>query len=70
MTVFLLESGKTSPMCVLLCKGRYKVATVNWDRVANPFIISVWIIFAGLAKLGELLFHRFLHITFQEVRLL
>nr|XP_018666770.1 sodium/hydrogen exchanger 3-like isoform X2 [Ciona intestinalis] len=31
---------------------RYQVVTINWARVANPFIISIWIIFAGITKIA------------------
>nr|XP_039256170.1 sodium/hydrogen exchanger 3-like isoform X3 [Styela clava] len=30
---------------------RYHVASINWRRVENPFIVCIWIIFAGLAKI-------------------
>ena len=32
---------------------RYKVASVNFDRVQTPYIISAWVILACLAKLRE-----------------
>lgn len=32
---------------------RYHVASINWRRVENPFIVCVWILFAGLAKIGN-----------------
>jgi len=32
---------------------RYPVATVEFERVATPFIIGVWIFCASLAKIGE-----------------
>ena len=31
---------------------RYSVATFDFSHVATPFIISVWILFASLAKIG------------------
>nr|CAB3266346.1 sodium/hydrogen exchanger 3-like [Phallusia mammillata] len=38
--------------------NRFPVAVVNWERVSNPYLISMWIIFAGLAKLGFHLIHK------------
>lgn len=34
---------------------RYPVTTIDFSRVETPFIIGVWILFASIAKIGELL---------------
>ena len=34
---------------------RYHVAVVDFDRVMTPFVVSLWIVFASLAKIGEYL---------------
>ena len=35
---------------------RYSVASFDFGHVATPYIISLWIIIVGLAKIGELIF--------------
>lgn len=32
---------------------RYRVATFDFDHVSTPYIVSLWIIIVGLAKIGE-----------------
>lgn len=32
---------------------RYKVASFDFNHVATPYIISLWIIIVGLAKIGN-----------------
>lgn len=34
--------------------GGYQLATIDFGRVETPFIIGVWILFASIAKIGEL----------------
>jgi hypothetical protein len=33
---------------------RYPITTADFSRVETPFIIGVWILFASIAKIGEL----------------
>ncbi|XP_064639764.1 Na(+)/H(+) exchanger beta-like isoform X2 [Lineus longissimus] len=37
---------------------RYHVAGINFDRVAVPFVISLWILLASLAKIGFHLYNK------------
>jgi hypothetical protein len=32
----------------------YPITTIDFSRVETPFIIGVWILFASVAKIGEL----------------
>jgi hypothetical protein len=41
---------------------RYPVTTTDFSRVETPFIIGVWILFASVAKIGEL-HHTQIHCT-------
>jgi len=36
--------------CLYLAR-RYEIASVSWARVATPYIISLWIIVAGIVKI-------------------
>ncbi|XP_076810674.1 sodium/hydrogen exchanger 3-like isoform X2 [Clavelina lepadiformis] len=38
--------------------NRFPVATVNWQRVSNPYIIALWIIGAGMVKILFHLLHK------------
>ena len=33
---------------------RYPITTTDFGRVETPFIIGIWILFASIAKIGEL----------------
>ena len=38
---------------------RFKVVDISWEHVSTPFIISIWIIFAGVSKIGLGLVYKF-----------
>ncbi|VDP23875.1 unnamed protein product [Onchocerca flexuosa] len=36
--------------------GRFQVISFNWDEVQKPYTIAIWLLLAGIAKMGLFFF--------------